>query len=150
MFRSVYKMILFGMLLLVIGGCTAQQAGNHQMNHRQKEGVPEITVKIKPGRISEKCIQTLPNQIIEYSFNCSKPISFNIHYHRGGKVVYPVSEKDILTSEGALNCQEALAEPSDKPQYFCLMWENPHDTDVSLNFKYTVKNIEDKQKSESK
>ena len=114
--------------------------------------VPEVSATIKPRRVHEECFQTVPDQVIEYTFQSSRPVDFNIHYHRDGEVFYPVSEKGTLTSEGAFNCHQVMAEmsgPSENPEYFCLMWENPHGMSVDLYFDYTVSDIDETPDAES-
>jgi hypothetical protein len=61
-------------------------------------------------------------------------------------VLYPVLEEGAVTAEGEFNCHKVMAEmtgPSEDPEYFCLMWENPHNTVVELYFDYTVSDIEE-------
>ena len=94
-----------------------------------------------------------PDQLITYTFQSSRPVDFNIHYHREGEVLYPVFEKGVITAEGELNCHNAMAEitgPSEDPEFFCLMWENPHSKPVILYFKYVVNDIEETADAESK
>jgi hypothetical protein len=122
------RIVLFSLVGLVLGGCAAQQ----------QDAGEEPMVRIKPSRSYEECVQTLPGQAIEYSFQASKPVDFNIHYHRGETIIFPVSEKETMASQGALDCHQAMEEPSEKSEYFCLMWENPHDVSVGLDFEYTV------------
>jgi hypothetical protein len=140
-------MSLVSLFVLVMGGCASQQTETGKMD------LPEVTAKIKPHRIYEECIQTMPNQLIEYTFQSSRPVDFNIHYHRDGEIFYPVLEQAAVTAEGDLNCHQAMAEmtgPSENPEYFCLMWENPHNRSVDLYFDYIVNDIEEMPDVENK
>ncbi len=146
MFRYVYKMIVFGILLFVIGGCAStQQADTQQMGPDQIKEKPMITAQIRPGRIYEACLATFPNKIIAYSFSASNPVNFDIHYHKGKKVFYPVFEENISSRAGELDCHKALTEltgeVSEEREVFCLMWTNPHDAYVTLDYEFSVKDI---------
>jgi hypothetical protein len=144
-------MILLSILLFVIAGCSSTQQSDTQqmelpqMESEQMKGQPAMTTKIRPGRIHEECLQTLPNQTIEYLFSTSRPVNFNIHYHRDNEVFYPISEESISSLGGSLNCHEALAEMSgevsEETESFCLMWTNPHDVYVTLDYEIAVMDI---------
>lgn len=127
MLKYVHKMCLFGMIIIVVVGCAAQQQGEE-----------EPKARIKPNRIYEECIEVLPKQIIEASFSSSKAVHFNIHYHQGEEVIYPVSEENIASWSGSIVVHEP-EDPSEETVQYCLMWENPYDVYVSLDYEYTIR-----------
>jgi hypothetical protein len=79
-------------------------------------------------KIKEACFNLKQNEQIKYSFKASDPVKFNIHYHIGSEVFYPVANQ--LTPEFKTTIFTA---PS--TQHYCFMWSNPHDTSVTLNFR---------------
>lgn len=86
----------------------------------------------------EECIELLPTHSLEYSFKASKPVKFNIHYHRGEDILYPVSKDNITEWNGVLKVSEQDYY-TEEQEYFCLMWENPHNESVSLTFEYKIR-----------
>ena len=55
-------------------------------------------------------------QSIGYAFESSAPVDFNIHFHRGKEVVYPVKADAIPRMD------DRFTAPS--TEEFCLMWTN--------------------------
>lgn len=94
---------------------------------------------IDPSRSYEECVEILPAQIMEFSFKTSEPVNFNIHYHAEKGYFYPVKKNDVSTLKGILNPEE-LQYYSEEQEYFCLMWENPYNKNVSLTFECKIKN----------
>ena len=87
-------------------------------------------VIIKPGKIFEKCLSLSPPQKIEYSFESVAKLNFNLHYHRGEQVYYPV-KLDLTNAESGL--YEARAKET-----YCLMWENKTGADVELTYSARI------------
>ncbi len=87
-------------------------------------------VIIKPGKIFEKCLSLSPPQKIEYSFESAAKLNFNLHYHRGEQVYYPV-KLDRTNAESGL--YEARAKET-----YCLMWENKTGADVELTYSARI------------
>lgn len=91
---------------------------------------PKPTI-IKPGKFAETCMVVTAAQKLEYQFTASKPVDFNIHFHVGETVYYPV-KRNKTTSEGD------RFQPTKPREEYCLMWENKSpSTDVELT--YTAK-----------
>ena len=64
----------------------------------------------------ERCLTLAAGQSIRYRFSASAPVDFNIHYHRGKEVFYPVRRSGVRDAEGTFRAQEA--------DDYCLMWEH--------------------------
>lgn len=92
---------------------------------------------IEPSRSYEECVELLPYQGIKYSFQSSKNLDFNIHYHGDDKIHYPVLKKEVRSFSGELYCDEQDFYVSGM-DYFCLMWENPNSTNVVLTLEYEI------------
>jgi hypothetical protein len=86
---------------------------------------------IKASGIHEDCMELLPGQILEYSFEASKSLDFNIHYHEDREVVYGIKKNGISGDKGVFH--------SNKKQYYCLMWTNPGSEPVDLVYSCCIK-----------
>jgi hypothetical protein len=95
-------------------------------------------VVIKPVRSYEECVEMLPNQVIIYSFQSSKALDFNIHYHGDDKIHYPVLKKEVRSYRGELHCDEQAFYVSGL-DYFCLMWKNQNTSKARLTFELEVR-----------
>lgn len=87
-------------------------------------------VIIKPGKIFEKCLALTPPQKIEYNFESVAKLNFNLHYHKGEQVYYPVKLDRTNAESGAY---EAKAKET-----YCLMWENKTGADVELTYNARI------------
>jgi len=66
-------------------------------------------------QIHEECLRLEPGDRIEYGFESSAPVDFNIHYQEGKAVVMPVVRDKSREDAGFYAAQIA--------QDYCLMWE---------------------------
>jgi hypothetical protein len=88
-------------------------------------------VTLKPQKIHEKCLSLAPPQKLQYSFGTDKAVDFDVHYHKGDMVYYPVREKRTTSSEGVFT-------PSSREDY-CMAWENRSPSaDVQLEFNFKI------------
>ena len=93
-------------LLLSIAAGTASAA--------QEVGPYAFTLTGKS--FDERCLTLAAGQSIRYRFSASAPVDFNIHYHRGKDVFYPVRRSGMRDAEGTFRAREA--------DDYCLMWEH--------------------------
>ena len=91
---------------------------------------------ILPDDSYELCLVLAQDQQLRYKFNAPRKLDFNIHYHAGHEVFYPVSEEQIMEASATFSAQSG--------QEYCLMWTNQGDTDVLLSLEYD-KNKGDQQ-----
>ena len=101
------------------------------------EAEPSQT-QIKPRRISEECVELQPHQRLVFSFRVSKPVHFNLHYHEGEEVFYPILEEKIAAMDGEFVYHNEEEHPDEIPRYFCLMWKNLYRTHVTLEYEYSI------------
>jgi hypothetical protein len=88
-------------------------------------------VTLKPGAMHEKCMVLNPPQKLQYNFTSSKAVDFNVHYHKGEQVYYPIKEKKLTSDEGQ------FAAPSRND--YCMMWENKSSSsEVELEYDFKV------------
>ena len=71
---------------------------------------------VRPRQIAEECVKLAAGQSFAYSFDASAPLDFNIHFHRGNDVVYPVKFDNAQRRDDRFTAAVA--------QDYCLMWTN--------------------------
>lgn len=111
--------LFFFIFVLITGGCASVNAKD------------KTTETIKPSGVHEDCMELLKGQTLDYSFDSSKPLNFNIHYHESGGVFYVIKKDGISSDRGTYNAE--------KKQYYCFMWTNPSSEPVTLKYDYSVK-----------
>ncbi len=89
--------------------------------------------QIKPGGIHEECASAKGGQKFAYSFYASTPVDFNVHYHAGDKIYYPIERRGVTMDDGTY--------VPDHQDIYCLMWTNIQKTPVTLNYKYEIQSV---------
>ncbi len=115
-------------LLAFASTAWAQKPADAKADSKAAEPKPVV---IKPGKIHEKCMSVTSAQKLEYQFATTKPVDFNIHYHVGESIYYPV--KRAKTTGEADRFQ-----PTKGKEDYCLMWENKSSAEVELTFSAKV------------
>jgi len=87
-------------------------------------------VVLKPGKPHEKCIVLDSGQKLEYRFEATAKVNFNLHYDKGDSMYYPVKLDRTLGESG-------IYETKSREKY-CLQWENRSDADVEVNYIFRV------------
>ncbi|MEO8306186.1 MAG: hypothetical protein ABI724_18905 [Betaproteobacteria bacterium] len=70
---------------------------------------------ILPNEWHEECLHLAVGDRVEFAFESTQPVDFNIHYHEGKTVVMPISRNKTQAESGV------FASPI--VQDYCLMWE---------------------------
>lgn len=81
------------------------------------------------GKIKEVCFSAKPPMKINYQFSTTKPLNFNIHFHKSKKVFFPIKQNNILGTQGIFTPKSE--------QFYCMMWEN--NTKDSINLTFSAK-----------
>lgn len=102
--------------------------------HSPSEHEKSAKVDIVPADVLEKCLKMKPDQLLDYSFEASKPLAFNLHYHLLDKTIFHVKEETARRKE--------IFYPVKGQHVYCMEWKNTGLDTVILDYKY---NIEDKQ-----
>lgn len=71
---------------------------------------------LAPGGFAELCGALDKGQAVAWRFDSSADLAFNVHYHLGNDVVYPVKNPGTARASGRL-----VVDPS---QTYCWMWSN--------------------------
>ena len=70
---------------------------------------------IAPYAWHEECLRLEPGDRVEFAFESSEPVDFNIHYHEGRTVVMPLVHEKSRGNAGVLAPLTA--------QDYCVTWE---------------------------
>ena len=82
---------------------------------------------VAPGRFAELCGALGQGAAVRWDFDAESPLDFNIHYHVGREVVYPVRQPAQARAEGTLAVTLA--------QDYCWMWSNRGAQPVRLSVR---------------
>jgi len=70
---------------------------------------------IAPYEIHEDCVRLAPDDRLDYTFDATEPVSFEIRYREGTAALAPIARGPELTGAGVY---KALL-----PREYCLVWE---------------------------
>lgn len=112
-----------GLLVLGFGFCALLVNTGAFASERQ--------VEINPGKHQEECFALSEGDEVEFDFQAASPLLFNVHYHEGEKVVFPIAEQ----SRQEMATTKITAKLA---QTYCLMWSNKSDRKAVLNYRYKV------------
>jgi hypothetical protein len=87
----------------------------------------ELVLPIK--KMHEECIDMKPGQTLQYGFEASAELDFNLHYHQGKDVSYP-AKGNYSKYSNTYTAQQMNA--------FCLMWTNKSGAQVTLQTTYQL------------
>jgi hypothetical protein len=79
---------------------------------------------IRPGKIAEECFKLPAGGAVGYAFEATAPVDFNIHFHRGKDVEYPVKRDAIRQADDRFTAASA--------EEYCLMWTNATAQPITL------------------
>ena len=79
-------------------------------------GKPEVAVSItlEPRKVHEECQSVEAGQKRRYHWKSNVPVDFNVHYHQGPEVFYPV-KRDGMRGDGGTFAAKTTQE-------YCWMW----------------------------
>ncbi len=78
---------------------------------------PRVVVaqRIAPWEAHEDCANAAEGDRIDYRFNTTVPVDFNLYYREGAAVIIPLSRKDVSADSGIFGVQI--------PARYCLAWQ---------------------------
>ena len=101
---AVATVAVFGVVMLTSHAAAAQPAAK------------TFAYTVNAKGIAEKCFRLPADASIGYAFHATGPVDFNIHFHRGSDVEYPVRSDQVRQADAR------FVAPS--TQEYCLMWTN--------------------------
>jgi hypothetical protein len=75
-----------------------------------------LAIELAPRHFDEHCLRLGAGEAIRWRFTASGAVDFNIHAHRGDKVLYPVRREGVDRASGTFRANVA--------DDYCLMWTN--------------------------
>ncbi|HRI19165.1 MAG TPA: hypothetical protein PL196_11630 [Burkholderiaceae bacterium] len=87
----------------------------------------ERSVDVAPGRFVEACTELRRGTAVRWRFEAGATLDFNVHYHEGSDVRYPVPNAPRREAEGR------LVVPTDHAM--CWMWTNRTPAPVRLDLR---------------
>jgi hypothetical protein len=74
----------------------------------------DFHVTLAPGKIHEECQRVEAGQSRQYSWKSDQPVDFNVHYHRGNDVSFPVKRDAMRGDGGTFTAKDG--------EDYCWMW----------------------------
>ena len=97
-------------LVLALFACTV----NHASASGDRPDVPPFSLTIDPKQMHEECVRLEAGAKRRYHWKSDSPVDFNVHYHEGPEVFYPV-KRDGMRGDGGTFVAKSAEE-------FCWMW----------------------------
>lgn len=91
---------------------------------------PPKNASVAAGKIFEDCLALTAGQILRYRFETTQPLAFNVHYHVGDNVVYPVRQAAAAEGSGTVKAH--------RNDVYCLMWTNRASQTAQLGYTYAI------------
>lgn len=79
-----------------------------------REDATVVKVELEAGKMHEECMRLEAGAKSRYYWKSSAPVDFNIHYHRGDEVVYPVKRERMRGDGGTFVAKSG--------EDYCWMW----------------------------
>lgn len=73
-----------------------------------------FTHELKPGGVAEECLHLAAGRSRTFEWTADGPLDFNIHFHRGDDVTYPVKLNGQAKGKGKFTAQAG--------EDYCWMW----------------------------
>ena len=73
-----------------------------------------FTASLQPKAMHEECVKLAAGEKRRYYWKADAAVDFNIHYHEGREVTYPVKRDGMRTDGGTFSAKIA--------QEYCWMW----------------------------
>ena len=86
--------------------------------------------EIKPGKIEEECRTLDTGARVAYRYVTSSPVAFNVHFHKGNVVWYPVKVERSTGEDGTFTAPSS--------EEYCWMWTNPGNSNVTVEGSLTT------------
>ena len=111
-----------GIVAFVLVGCATPNAADAP---KMVQGYP-----LPSYQIHEECLALKPGDRLEYRFESTEPVDFNVHYHEGNAVVMPLVREKSREDAGVYSVRIA--------QDYCLMWEAGA-AGASIDYRFRVR-----------
>lgn len=111
--------ILTLLLMLTQALCASQGVENTQTD-----------LVLRPQKIKEACFLLKQGQNVTFKFNSEFPLDFNLHFHQGDKVSYPLKFQSVATVTESFTAEVEAN--------YCLMLTNTSLRKNKVTYFYTL------------
>jgi hypothetical protein len=73
-----------------------------------------VSVSLEKGKVHEECMRLEAGEKRRFHWKASAPVDFNVHYHEGPEVFYPVKRERMRGDGGTFTAKVG--------QEYCWMW----------------------------
>jgi hypothetical protein len=73
-----------------------------------------ISKSLETGKVHEECVRLDKGHARRYEWKSTAKVDFNIHYHEGREVFYPIKRDEVSKGSGRFKAKTA--------QEYCWMW----------------------------
>ena len=74
-----------------------------------------FSATVSAGGVHEECVKLAKDESRRYEWSSNAAVDFNIHYHEGAEVTYPVKRDGMRTDGGTFTASKGT-------QDYCWMW----------------------------
>ena len=85
---------------------------------------PTFRHEIKAGKIEEECRALEAGARVAYRYVASAPVAFNVHFHKGNAVEYPVQVESSALEDAIFTAPSS--------EEYCWMWTNATSSIVTV------------------
>ena len=117
-------------LLTIAALSLALSAGLGVLGWQRMQPKASERATLAPAELHEACFDIAPTTRLEYAFETSHAAQFNLHYHEGEDILFPLPEH--LTQ-----AEQSSFTPESK-QVYCLMWTNTSSKTLELALSYQL------------
>ena len=97
--------LLLAALLAAFAALAAEKKGEEPI---------AVAISVEPRKIHEECTRLERGQSRRWHWKSDLPVDFNIHYHRGEQVFYPVKREGMRGDGGTFTAKSG--------EDYCWMW----------------------------
>lgn len=98
----------------LVAALLAAAAGTALAYGNDSPDIQPFSVTLEPRQMHEECVKLQAGEKRKYYWRADGPVDFNIHYHEGAEVFYPV-KRDGMRGDGGTFAAKG-------PQDYCWMW----------------------------
>jgi hypothetical protein len=95
----------------------------------------QVEIQLPSLATHEECLKLLQENEVVYSFEASDPLTFDIHYHDGTRIVDAFAKKTISDLKATLQPEIV--------QEYCMSWSNHQPKEVQLKYQFQIKENDD-------
>ena len=95
----------------------------------------QVEIQLPSLATHEECLKLLQANEVVYSFEASDPLTFDIHYHDGNRIVDAFAKKTISDLKATLRPEIV--------QEYCMSWSNHQPKEVQLKYQFQIKENDD-------